>query len=170
MVCTDQSIQDGREYTVTNESEDTSVMMESPLCLYSKQVKAPSREELNAPARDSVKLTMSDVRNWGPRHFMNVSTSIEKKHDRKLSTSLEKGARKVLGLSATKVKCLLKFFVPRCVAWTKSAADPRTTIVTARWSTLIRNLDRALWGTPRILKLSQLRRPGSLLEHNYSLS
>lgn len=147
-VCADQSIQDGRECTVTRESEDTTVMMEAPLCLHSQQVlETLSRQELSSLARDSVVLTMSDVRNWGPLTLCECEHR-HSKHCRKLSTSLEKGARKVLGLSATtKVKCLLGFFVPRCEAWTKTgAADSRTAIVTARWSTLIRNLDRALRG------------------------
>lgn len=119
-----------------------------PLCVcIVNRLKTLSRQELSSLARDSVVLTMSDVRNWGPLTLCECEHR-HSKHCRKLSTSLEKGARKVLGLSATtKVKCLLGFFVPRCEAWTKpGAADSRTAIVTARWSTLIRNLDRALRG------------------------
>lgn len=134
------------------------------------RLKLPSRQGLSAPVRDSVVLTMSDARNWGPPPLQECEHR-HSKHCRKLSASLEKGERKVLGLSTTtKVKCLLGFFVLSCVARTKSASDSRTAIITTSWSTLVRSLGRALRGAPRVLMLCQLSRPGSLLQHNYSLS
>lgn len=88
-----------------------------PLCVCTaNRLKTLSRQELSSLARDLVVLTMSDVKNWGPLTLCECEHR-HSKHCRKLSTSLEKGAREELGLSPiTKVKCLLGFFVPRCEA------------------------------------------------------